>query len=164
MCLPWSVYLARPISCRCLPRFHFLVLSLSLRRAPSSASLLSCGRYDELFMNSTQEQVESTTLERPGTGGASSGERCPRYISKPIHLIELAREKKGINILGRAPAKRNTPSRSRDDIVAIAIYYKWRRIAREMPLFKLHVEYFVTYVRKLHSKLQRVEGVNKLRY
>jgi len=54
--------------------------SHSFSLAPSSPSLLSCGRYDELFMTSTQEQVESTTLERPSTGGASSKERCPIHI------------------------------------------------------------------------------------
>ena len=80
LCAYFEVYLARPTSCRLSSPSHFLILSLSLRRAPSSPSLLSCGWYDELFMTSTQEQVESTTLERPSTNGASSKERCPIHI------------------------------------------------------------------------------------
>lgn len=124
--LPRMVYFFR----RCLFCFFlsfplFLSFSLTLLSLLYSVKhhllrlFFRAGRYNELFMNSIQEQVESTTLERP-----DAFLRCPIYIQTySSYRAGSRKKKKGINI-GVASAKRILFSRSRGDIDVQRYYYK----------------------------------------
>lgn len=154
-----------------LPLPFSLTLShwLALRRAPS---LLSCGRYDELFMNGTQEQVESTTLERLG---ANEGERGGCLLDTYPSLFVLSRvgprEKKAIDILGRARAPRSksrgttSVSRVRDRrVVIINGAADGQTDSADACSFKLRAECFVTYARELRRERVRAGDVDKSRH
>lgn len=90
--LAWSIFFVAVFSVFSI----FSFLSLFLYRFFLSFTPLSllhlffrAGRYDELFMNSIQEQVESTTLERP-----DAFLRCPIHIQTYSSYRAGSRKKK----------------------------------------------------------------------